>query len=124
MVMHSLTDCLERYTSRLPTPRFKEQIWEGKCGCNGAARYFCATENEQEDQQHDHMFVSPLHQVTQISQITNKAASAMQIEKKMKKLSMNIKMIAVKDTQNLDTLVFFFSSLTAFEASVLVWYIY
>ena len=70
------------------------------------------------------MFVSPLHQVTPISQITNKAASAMQIEKKMKKLSMNIKMIAVKDTQNLDTLVFFFSSLTAFEASVLVWYIY
>ena len=43
------------------------------------------------------MFVSPLCQVTQVSQTMNKAASAMQIEKKMKKLSMNIKMIAVVD---------------------------
>ena len=43
------------------------------------------------------MFVSPLCQVTQILQTTNQAASAMQIAKKMKKLSMNIKMIAVVD---------------------------
>ena len=50
-------------------------------------------ENEPENQQHD-MFVSPLHQVTWILQTMNKAASAMQIEKKMK-LSMNVKMIAV-----------------------------
>ena len=54
-------------------------------------------ENEQEDQQHDHMFVSPLHKVTWISQTMNKAASTMQIEKKMKKLYMNVKMIAVVD---------------------------
>ena len=43
------------------------------------------------------MFVSPLCQVTQILQTTNKAASAMQIAKKMKKLSMSIKMITVVD---------------------------
>ena len=40
---HLLTDCSDRYTSGLPVPGFKEQIREGKCGCNGAARYCCAT---------------------------------------------------------------------------------